>query len=116
MPSGLSQPPGVGEVSRADREVGVGGVLDGGEVGVAGVEVDGPGTDEDDGVEMDSERVGCVEQRRAGADIERIRIARHPRSPSSTGASPRPVTVLGPVLSAGRLRAGSGRRIAGRRG
>lgn len=81
-----------------DAEVGVGGELGDDEVGRARVEVDGLGADQDDGVEVRGQRVGCVEQRGPGADVLLIEFARHARCLSSMRGAPRLPTGLGRVL------------------
>ena len=96
----------VAQICRPHAEVGVGRVLGGGEVGIAGMEIDSLSADKDDGVELFGQRMGGVEQRSAGANVQRVRTARHARSSPSTSAFVHPVTVPDPVRSAGPRRVG----------
>ena len=45
------------------------------ELGAAGVEIDGPSTDEHEGVALFGQRIGGVEQRGAGANVRQVRTA-----------------------------------------
>jgi hypothetical protein len=71
------------EELRCDGQVGVDGELGHGQVGGAGVQVDGLSADHDDRAEVRLERGQPVEQCPAGEQVEGVRFARHPCCPSS---------------------------------
>src|SRR5262249_39365984 len=76
-----------------DGEVRVRRVLGNGKIGVTSVQVDRLRSHEDDSIEVRAEGLDGVEERTAGADVERVKHARNPRSTASTRGARFPPTV-----------------------